>query len=288
MVERVATDPGIRRILVLGPPDAGKSTLCRAMLRRMALEGRNAALLDADPVQKLIGPPACVTLGQGAGQRAAALAFIGTVNPLQGWRRLITGTGCLAAEVGDRTPLLVNTSGLLAGAGRRLKAAKIAAVRPDLLVAVGEGMELDAVLADHRTIPTTRLPRSPHARRKGEGERRALRRSAFRDYFATAPAWTLPLERLWVEGERPDEASAAVGRLLALAGPGGGDLTIAIVLGDERPGRLLLRAPRPDTPPHGLRWGMLRLGEDFSDRPAATRSWCSPRRGVSKAVWIKG
>ncbi len=165
------------------------------MLRRMALEGRNAALLDADPVQKLIGPPACVTLGQGAGQRAAALAFIGTVNPLQGWRRLITGTGCLAAEVGDRTPLLVNTSGLLAGAGRRLKAAKIAAVRPDLLVAVGEGMELDAVLADHRTIPTTRLPRSPHARRKGEGERRALRRSAFRDYFATAPAWTLPLER---------------------------------------------------------------------------------------------
>ena len=56
--DRIAAG-GVRRVLVLGPGDAGKSTFCRVLLHRAAQNGREAALLDADPARKLAGPPAC-------------------------------------------------------------------------------------------------------------------------------------------------------------------------------------------------------------------------------------
>jgi polynucleotide 5'-hydroxyl-kinase GRC3/NOL9 len=161
---RRVRDDGLRRVLVLGATDSGKSSFCRALLRQA---GQDGAVLDADPAQKLVGPPACVTLGRGAGPSLAALSFVGTLDPLRGWRRLVGGTARLAAEAAGGDLLVVNTSGLLAGAGQRLKAAKIAAVRPQLLVALGEDPRLDPILADHAAIPALRLGRSPLARRPG-------------------------------------------------------------------------------------------------------------------------
>ena len=257
---------GVRRVLLLGARDAGKSTLCRVLLRCAAQGGREVALLDADPAQKLVGPAACSTLGRGGVPALSALAFTGTLDPLRGWRRLVAGTSRLAAEAGPDPLLVVNTSGLLAGAGRRLKAAKIAAVRPDLLVALDGGPDLEAVLADHGSIPALRLARSPDARRKGEAERRALRLDAFHDYFAAAPVWSLSLGGLRLEGEPGGEALPGPRRLVALADAAGRDLVLGLVLGPEAPDGLLLRAPRPDLPVAGLRWGRLRLDEDGAER----------------------
>ncbi len=264
-VDRIIAADGARRVLVLGPGDAGKSTFCRVLLRRAARDGgRGVALLDADPGQKLVGPPACVTLGRGEAPAPVALAFVGALDPLRGWRRSVAGAGRLAAEA-ETDLLVVNTSGLLAGAGRRLKAAGIAAVRPDLLVALGDGPDLEAVLADHGATPAVRLARSPSARRKGGGERRALRREAFRGYFAAAPVWTLDLRGLRLEGGPGGEASPGPRRLLALADAAGRDVALGIALGgDGAPGGggLALRAPRPGVPVAALRWGSLRLEED--------------------------
>ena len=58
------TAGGIHRVLVLGAPDAGKSTFRGMLLAHAAGQSRRAALLDADPGQKHVGPPACVTLGR--------------------------------------------------------------------------------------------------------------------------------------------------------------------------------------------------------------------------------
>jgi polynucleotide 5'-hydroxyl-kinase GRC3/NOL9 len=77
-------DGDIRRVLVLGAKDAGKSSFCRVLLRQAARAGRPAELLDADPGQKLVGPPACVTLARGPSPMPAALAFVGTLDPLRG------------------------------------------------------------------------------------------------------------------------------------------------------------------------------------------------------------
>jgi len=179
--------PDIRCVLVLGPTDSGKSTLCRFLLR--VASARDPALLDTDPAQKLVGPPACVTFGRrGADGEPAlsALAFLSTLDPLRGWWRLVAGTERLAVEA-TAGLLLVNTSGLLRSAGRRLKAAKIAAVGPDLLLALGEDPGLEKVLADHPAIPALRLPRPPLVRRKGEGERRALRQG---ETWRSGSCWT--------------------------------------------------------------------------------------------------
>ena len=43
---------------------------------------------DADLGQKLVGPPACVTLAQGLTPVPTALSFVGTPDPLRGWQRL--------------------------------------------------------------------------------------------------------------------------------------------------------------------------------------------------------
>jgi polynucleotide 5'-hydroxyl-kinase GRC3/NOL9 len=279
-MERILAD-GVRRALVLGPGDSGKSTFCRVLRRRAARSGRGSVLLDADPAQKLVGPPACVTLGRGEALALSALAFTGALDPLRGWRRSVAGVGRLAAEAAGADLLVINTSGLLAGAGRRLKAAKIAAVRPDLLVALGGGADLEAALADHGAIPALRLARSPQARRKGEGERRALRREAFRRYFAAAPVWTLDLRGLRLEGEPDGEAVPGPRRLVALADAAGRDLALGVVLnsGATPGGGLPLRAPRPGVPVAGLRWGPLRLEDGAAERSGARdRQGPSPRR----------
>jgi polynucleotide 5'-hydroxyl-kinase GRC3/NOL9 len=263
-------DGDLRRVLVLGGTDAGKSSFCRLLLQDAASTGRVVTLLDADLGQKLAGPPACVTLADDTAAALAALAFVGALDPLRGWRRLVEGTTRLAAEAARDALLVVNTSGLVAGAGRRLKAAKIAAVRPQLLVAIGADAAVAAILADHIAIPALRLSRSPLARRKGVGERRLLRSAAFDAYFASAPAWALDLESLWRDGEAGGEALPAAGQLVGLADMAGRDLALGLVL-DVRPAAptLLLRAPRPAAPVAGLRWGALRLGRDPADAAPA-------------------
>jgi polynucleotide 5'-hydroxyl-kinase GRC3/NOL9 len=261
----------IRRVLVLGAPDAGKSTFCSMLLAHAAKQSRQAAFLDADPGQKHLGPPGCVTLGCTDGHGVPVLlklVYLGAVEPLGRWGRLIAGCAFLAAEA--RADLLVvNTCGLLRGPGRRLKGAMISALQPDLLVAIGEGRELEAVLRDHPMSPAIVLPRSPLARRKGEGERRALRRTAFRLYFEHAPAWALPVAGIRLQSET-GEPHPSPGRLVALADEAGTDLTLGLVLRLDLPGSLLLRAPLPDRPVAGLRWGSLGLDEAWAERHVAS------------------
>ncbi len=154
------------------------------------------------------------------------------------------------------------------------------AARPDLLVALGEDADLEAALSDHGTVPVLRLARSPMARRKGVGERRALRREAFRGYFAAAPVWRLDLRGLRLEGEPGGEAVPGPRHLVALTDAAGRDLALGIALGGEAPSdAVALRAPRPETPVTGLRWGPLRLDENRAGRSGArTRQGPSPRR----------
>lgn len=100
----------VRRALVVGPPDVGKSSLCRVILAGAAPR-RAVALLDGDVGQKIIGPPACVTLGRsspGQGLAPCALAFVGTTEPVCGWRRVIEGLHRLTAQEGPEV-VVVNT-----------------------------------------------------------------------------------------------------------------------------------------------------------------------------------
>jgi polynucleotide 5'-hydroxyl-kinase GRC3/NOL9 len=249
-VRRILDGPA-RRVAVLGPADAGKSAFCAALLGGAEAAGRPAALLDADLGQKIAGPPACVALrppGPGGAARGAGaeLAFVGALDPLRGRARLVAGVARLA------------------GAGRRLKAAKLAAMASDLLVAVGADPALDAVLADHAAVPALRLVPSPRARRKTRAERRAARREAFRRHFAGAGVWTAGAGELWVEDPAGAGRSAPPERLLlGLTGASGRDLALGILAGADAAGAVAVVAPVGRAAVAGLRLGLVRLDAAF-------------------------
>ena len=246
------------RVLVIGARDAGKSTFCRFLYDAAAQLGRSAALLDTDVGQKTVGPPACVTMRDRNGMR---LAFVGTTNPVLGWRRLIEGTRRLAHEA-DADLLIVNTSGLLAGPGRRLKAAKIDAVQPSLLMALGNDPALHGVIHDHPERPVLRLPLSPEARRKTDGERRAARREAFRAYFTQGSA--LALDRSLLSPLGPD-ASLAPRLLVGLADKHGNDLGLGLLVGRSDGSTLEILSPVAQDSICQIEQGSLCLDQNFSE-----------------------
>jgi polynucleotide 5'-hydroxyl-kinase GRC3/NOL9 len=182
-------------------------------------------------------------LGESGAPVLLKLAYLGMIEPLSGFARLIAGRGALAGQA-QADLLVVNMCGLLRGPGRRLKRALIAAVQPDLLVAVGGGRDLEAVLADQPAVPAIALARSPLARRKGEGERRALRRAAFRNYFEPTPVRVVPANGVCLHSEK-GEARPPLGRLVALMDEAGDDLALGLVIRSDLPHSLVLRAPLP-------------------------------------------
>jgi polynucleotide 5'-hydroxyl-kinase GRC3/NOL9 len=252
--------------MVAGPGDAGKSTFCRVLLAAAAAAGRTAQVIDADIGQKLVGPPASVTLGSAsaAGFDLRELAFVGTTDPLRGWRGVIDGMKRL--EAAARAELLVvNTGGLFTGPGIRLKQRKIAAVRPDIVVIAGQGSggEGPDLSPD---LPVVRLPPSPFARRKTEGERRAARREAFRSYFAGAIEVVLRWRELDVEAAPAPGPCPPVRLLIGFAERSGRDLGLGIVTALDPAGdALTCLTPVDPRSATRLRCGSLLLAEDFSE-----------------------
>lgn len=127
-------DAGWRTTLIIGETDAGKSTLCRYLCRRI-LEARAAvAVVDADIGQKDIGPPATVTLGFPDGSRPLAetppdgFYFVGSTNPIRGMVPLVIGVARLA-RAAERPFVLVDTPGAVRGPGQTLQGWLIETVR---------------------------------------------------------------------------------------------------------------------------------------------------------------
>jgi len=254
---------GVHRIVVLGARDTGKSTFCRYLTQMSLRSGRSTALLDTDVGQKIIGPPACVTMSDA---RGLSLAFVGTTNPVLGWQRLIEGTGRLAQRT-DAYCLVVNTSGLLSGPGLRLKTAKIDALQPDLLIALGDDPALAAIADGRASLPVLRLPSSPMARRKTDGERRAVRREAFRSYLAGAEV--LRLERRMVQ-EADAPAPLPADLLVGLSDCEGTDIGMGL-LKDAADETVHVLSPVAAGAVARIVPGLLRLDENFAERPVAAQ-----------------
>ena len=165
----------------------------------------------------------------------------------------------------------MNSGGLLAGPGLRLKQAKVETLRPDLLLLLGAHPVLDALVKAYPELCSLRLAPSPQARGKGEGERRRARRDAFRAYFAAARTWTAPRPNLLPEaGAAP---ALQPGLLVGLADGAGRDVGLGVVAAlDAAAGSVTFLTPVPRDEAVRLRAGALILDADFRERRAATRS----------------
>lgn len=90
------------RLIVLGGADMGKSTFCRFLLSRIP----EAQLIDTDLGQKIVGPPACVTLGQTATDGTLRLIrqyFVGDVSPSALMPGVVAGLARLTASSEGRS-----------------------------------------------------------------------------------------------------------------------------------------------------------------------------------------
>jgi polynucleotide 5'-kinase involved in rRNA processing len=167
LVEQVLDEPGT--VLLLGAMDSGKTTFGLALLQQAVKRGMRAAFLDTEVGRTSVGPPTTVGLKLIESEadlepdelaRADALYFVGWVAAQFHLLPLVAGTAKLmtAARAADAELILVDTSSLVAGVyGQILKYHKMEVTRPDWVVGLQHGEELDPLLGIARRFTPARV-----------------------------------------------------------------------------------------------------------------------------------
>ncbi|KQC04602.1 MAG: hypothetical protein APR53_09900 [Methanoculleus sp. SDB] len=214
-------------VYVVGATDRGKSTLCRYLIESLAPR-LPAALIDTDPGQSSVGPPATIGLATFAGTSthpsAVHLRFAGSTSPrghvpvfLSATRRLYDR----ARELGAGTIIIDSPGYAIGTAAEAFHVAMIDMLQPCHLVALQRGREIEPVLRTFRHHPTMELHRFPvpeGIRIRSQIERARNREKLFSDYFANAHSSELSLDDIGIFGNIPETFSTGAweGRLVAL------------------------------------------------------------------------
>jgi ribonuclease BN (tRNA processing enzyme) len=220
LVEAVlATD---RRVLLVGPPGAGKSTLVGALAAVLAQAGRECRCLGADPGTPLFGVPGAVCLGrfEHDGWKLTGIEALCTLDAGRFRLPLVAALRRLAATVGEGV-LLIDGPGIVRGvAGAELLPAVVEAAGVDsVLVLARAGQPL--LLAPELLalpVPVYAVPAADRASRPGKRRRAAGRTGLWEDYLAGAQERVLDTRRLQLTGTPPplDVPAAWTGRQVAL------------------------------------------------------------------------
>ncbi len=200
------------RVMVLGARDVGKTTFTALLANRQLAHGIRVAVVDADVGQSEIGPP--TTIGVGLVEVPVptlhavvplAIYFVGSNTPRGRMLETVNGVRAMVAKAQDAgaESVIVDTTGFVSGAAaRRLKCAKVEAVRPQFVVAIQRKDELEHLLRplERRKLRLIRLPvpetvvlKSPEMRQ----QRRVMR---FFRYFQDARLHTFALPDVACEG----------------------------------------------------------------------------------------
>lgn len=187
-------------LMIVGPPDVGKSTFSRYLFKRLCEIHPRVAYLDGDPGQSTLGPPGTMTLALAENgddafppQGRMWRGFVGSVSPVGHMLPVLTCAARLieaAREAGVQV-VIYDTTGLVdpAQGGIYLKLAKIDLLRPAVLFAIQRDQELKSLLMPlHRSrrILVIELSPSPAARRRDQSVRKAHRAAQFAEYFTDA------------------------------------------------------------------------------------------------------
>lgn len=191
---RLVSSPGVT--MLIGGLDAGKTSVALDAVRAALAAGRTPVLVDADVGVSTAGPPACVSIKVFRNlddlQRLDdldGLHFVGTTTPTRLVLQQVIATSVMttrARELGD--VIIVDTTAVVSGvAGETLKYHKTELCRPDRIVALQRGEELEPLVGmlrrffgvDVHSLATDPaiLPMSPDARANKRSEQfaRALR-----------------------------------------------------------------------------------------------------------------
>jgi polynucleotide 5'-hydroxyl-kinase GRC3/NOL9 len=177
------------KVMIIGATDVGKSTLTVFLTNRLLANRISVRVVDADIGQADLGPP--TTIGSAlprhpitslSGSTAQSLLFIGDTSPARVESKLANGIQKLST---DETSMLtiINTDGWVQDPEAILfKTKLIETIRPDIVLGLAKGNELQPILSPSRTesmnVEAARqvLARSRRDRReiRVQGYRRAL------------------------------------------------------------------------------------------------------------------
>jgi polynucleotide 5'-kinase involved in rRNA processing len=275
--DRLLDNPGV--VMLVGDIDAGKTTFGIELARRATERGIPTAIVDADIVQSTVGPPTTVGLKLCGGlpnfdrislRVPDAMGFVGSLVPKGHLLPLVTNTAKLvdkAREAGCRM-IVVDTTSLVSGIyGQTLKFFKMDLVRPDVIVALERGGELEPVLGiAQRFTPAevVEVEVPSEAVMRTVDERISFREEQFGAYFTDhASRWKVK-PTVFMPTLPPDFDLALLDGLVVGMEDGKGSC-VGIGVLEHDPGEDILRMISPVTEGvKGLRLGSVRI--DVSGR----------------------
>jgi ribonuclease Z len=248
------------RLLLWGPPGAGKTTLGVLLARRLATEGVICLGIAADPGSPGFGAPGALCLGVWGEERwrLQRLAALCTLDAARFRLPLVQALRRLASAVAAG-PLLIDAPGVVRGTpGAELLQAMAEAARVDAVVALvpQAGSEAEAAgraLASLGT-PVLLAPPAPEARHRGKAERARARTELWDCFLSGGAAMHIEPGSLPLRGVPSGPGLRWPGRQVALLDHSGETLglgEVTTVNGDALILRLGL-APEPNAEPASL------------------------------------
>lgn len=182
-------------VLLVGAMDTGKTTLGRRIVERALARGRSVAFVDADVANGTVGPPACAGLlvhrpGDQIvdGGSPDRIHFVGSTNVDRLVLQQVIATTTLANEGRELADMvIVDTSNHVSGViGETLKYHKVELIKPDLVIGLQRGSELDPIIGMLRrffSVEAMTTGVDPEVSPASPDERSSRRAQAFLDAF---------------------------------------------------------------------------------------------------------
>lgn len=255
--------------MLIGGLDTGKTTIALEALRLALASGKTPVLVDADVGNSTIGPPACVGMkvirsldDLESIDEPDGLHFVGTVTPSRLVLQHVVATAVMverARQEGD--VVIIDTTAVASGvAGETLKYHKTELCRPEKIVALQRGEEMEPVVGMLRRFldvevlitPTdpNLTPLSPDARARKRSEGFAVALEAPLETWKVRPTVFAPTLPMGLNLERLD------GVLVGVQDSAGGCLGLGVLSHDEDTLRVMTKHGEGMT---GLRLGSMRL-----------------------------